>query len=253
MRVATRGVQAMAFDPADVIVPLSYRHPDEGLLVFSGTAFFLHDSGLLVTAAHCVEGHTGAFEIAAGKGERGPDGKAGVSRRAAEVIVIDSDADLAILKVETYRPKEAIRLYPGDTVPSNHFVMTYEYSTTSVERGKFLLAPATRIGNVTRARNFPSSRSKAGHMALELSFPALKGASGAPVLHWQTQALIGVVVANSSYHLLPAQIETVLDEKNEILEETKYMLPVGIAVNVRHLRSLLGRVAHLEGPSGAMA
>ena len=47
------------------------------------------------------------------------------------------------------------------------------------------------------------------------------------------------MIANVSYHLLPSQIESVLDERNQLLEETKYMLPLGIAVNVEAVRQML--------------
>jgi hypothetical protein len=64
---------------------------------------------------------------------------------------------------------------------------------------------------------------------LELSFPALRGASGAPVVEIRGTALFahGVIVANTEHHLLPAHIETVLDSKNQLLEERKYFLPQG--------------------------
>jgi hypothetical protein len=50
---------------------------------------------------------------------------------------------------------------------------------------------------------------------LELSFPALKGASGSAVTELRGSQLIvhGILVANTEHHLLPAQIETVLDER----------------------------------------
>jgi hypothetical protein len=74
--------------------------------------------------------------------------------------------------------------------------------------------------------------------ALELSFPALRGASGAPTIYnsddmWgnaNTQ-IVGIIVANASEHLLPAQIESVLYENNEAYEEVRFMLPQAVAVN----------------------
>jgi S1-C subfamily serine protease len=99
------------------------------------------------------------------------------------------------------------------------------------------MSPATRLGNVTRsmAVDFLGA---AGEDALELSFPALRGASGSPVLNQQLE-VIGLVVANASYHLLPAQIESVIDEKNKVTEEIKYMLPQALAVNCKFIRAFI--------------
>lgn len=76
---------------------------------------------------------------------------------------------------------------------------------------------------------------------MELSFPALKGASGAPILSNDSFHLWGIIIANVDYHLLPAKVESVLDNKNDIYEETHYMLPQALAVNVMHVRQLLSQ------------
>jgi hypothetical protein len=83
--------------------------------------------------------------------------------------------------------------------------------------------------------------------AIELSFPALRGASGAPLminepmayslLGKQSGGVIGVLIANASYHLAPAQIEEVLNADNTSYGETRFMLPQGLAVSVRHIRA----------------
>jgi hypothetical protein len=120
--------------------------------------------------------------------------------------------------------------------------MTFEYGTTVVAGGGITLEPATRLGHMTRMRFIQSTLGAAGDAALELSWPALRGASGAPVvLNDGTFRIVGVVIANVSYHLLPVQVESVLDEKNNLIEETKYMLPQAIAVNIKHLRAMYER------------
>ena len=78
----------------------------------------------------------------------------------------------------------------------------------------------------------------AGASMLELSFPALKGASGAPVMSGQFE-LWGVIIANVNHHLLPAQIETIYDDDGRVVEETQYMLPQGLAVHVNVIREFL--------------
>jgi hypothetical protein len=48
------------------------------------------------------------------------------------------------------------------------------------------------------------------------------------------------------------QVHTVLDEKNQILEETRFMLPVGAAVNIKHLRPMYERLGPLSGTTSRM-
>jgi len=45
-----------------------------------------------------------------------------------------------------------------------------------------------------------------------------------------------MLVGNMSYHLLPSQIETITNEDGKIVEETKYMLPLGIATHANAIR-----------------
>lgn len=95
------------------------------------------------------------------------------------------------------------------------------------------------MGNVTRTLDLTDRYGEAGRSALELSFPALRGASGAPVVSNLTFRLWGIIIANVSYHLLPAQIESVLDEQGQVEEETRFMLPQAVAVHIKHLRKVL--------------
>ena len=120
-------------------------------------------------------------------------------------------------------------------------IFTLEYGTTQVVGSSIALNPATRIGNVTRLLDLTEKYGLAGKSILELSFPALRGASGAPVICSKDFTLWGIVIANVSYHLLPAQIESVLNEQEEVEEEIRYMLPQGLAVNVMHLQNLLDK------------
>ena len=87
----------------------------------------------------------------------------------------------------------------------------------------------------------------AGRNALEVSFPAVRGASGAPLLYMVDQRgfyLIGVLVSNAQYHLLPAEVTVSLNVANTVADEVKYFLPQGIAVNIRHLQSMYERWFH---------
>jgi len=67
----------------------------------------------------------------------------------------------------------------------------------------------------------------------------LRGASGAPILTDKGFIVVGMIIGNMSYHLMPAQIETVIDAAGKTLEEVKYMLPLAIAVHAEALRKAL--------------
>ena len=99
------------------------------------------------------------------------------------------------------------------------------------------------MGNVTRFRNLQDKYGTKGEAMLELSFPALRGASGSPVVDMGPEIrLWGIIVANVSYHLLPVQVETVLQENGSLDEEVKFLLPQALAVNVKHVREFMNEI-----------
>ena len=225
----------MSFSPADIIVPVIAVHPDGSVQQFLGTGAFIGNPPLLLTADHVIRDWQGPFAITL------------VTQLnclfAAEIVKRDPKHDLALLKVNGYEPSNVLSLAEDQSQQLNQIMATFEYGTTTVAGKQINISPSTRLGNITRVLNMTDRFGPAGDDVLEMSFPALRGASDAPVVSNDGQfKLHGVVIANASYHLLPSQIETVLDEKNEILEETKFMLPQAIAVNVKHVRSLLNSV-----------
>lgn len=101
------------------------------------------------------------------------------------------------------------------------------------------VAPLLRKGHVVQAQvglhpSFPSVR------MLELSYPALKGASGSPVLNESGAEVLGVVVANRERELMPAQILTAVKEDGTSIEEVRYFLPNALAVAYDHVADILG-------------
>jgi len=75
---------------------------------------------------------------------------------------------------------------------------------------------------------------------LDLSFPALKGSSGAPIIVEHDGMVTGMIVANIERHLLPAQVERI-ETVDGIVEERRYFLPIGKAISSIHLREALCR------------
>jgi len=230
-------------DPTKRVVPIFAIDESNNIKHFLGTGTFVTDVPLLATALHVVKDWPGPFAIAVL-----PD-----THRIVRAVLAarDEAADLALLEVPGYPASESVRLAEDSEISSNQVVVTFEYGTTRTAGKSIHLAPATRIGNVTRTLNLTDRFGKAGEEALELSFPALRGASGSPVLSNTTFRLWGIVIANVSYHLLPAQIETVIDEDGQLAGAMQFMLPQGIAVHVKHLRNLLAqRQAPLGGAAG---
>ena len=188
---------------------------------------------LLATAEHVIRDYDGPLGITPFPHIR---------LYTANIVARHVDTDLALLEVADYSPPRALQLADDSEIVNNQLVTCFEYGTTRRLGKKTELAPATRIGNVTRSLRHLEVFGKAGDDCLELSFPALRGASGAPIISNMSGNLWGIVIVNYDYHLLPAPIESVLDEDNQIYEEIKFMLPQAIAVHVKHLRELLSRI-----------
>jgi hypothetical protein len=219
-------------DPAEVIVPVVGCGANGQVEAFLGTGFFVGPEGLLMTAEHVVRDWTGPIAISCMK-----DLSRGYS---AVVVERDVPHDLALLRVKGYQPPTVLKLGFDAAVNPNIQVLAFEYGTTRQAGKSIVLSPATRLGNITRIVDMPML-GPAGDRALELSFPALRGASGAPVMRSDDYTVWGVVVSNVSYHLLPAQIESVLDEENSLYEEIKYLLPQAAAVRIHHARGMFER------------
>jgi len=207
---------------------------------FLGTGSIVGDGSLLLTANHVIT----AFN--------GPQGilpMSDLSRPPYPVTLIDRDPahDLALLRIAEYRPPRPLVL-EFDEFSDNTTLMTFEYGTTRRKGSHIHLNPATRIGHMTRRLGPGDGLTSLTDDAIELSFPALRGASGAPVmineplqyslLQKVSGGVVGVVIANASYHLAPAQIEEVLNADNTSYGEVRYMLPQGLAVSVRHIRAI---------------
>jgi S1-C subfamily serine protease len=227
-----------SFKYLETIVPIVGIKEEENRPVprFLGTGTFIEPRPYLVTAAHVIKGWNGTLGIMPP-----PDGSRAFN---ANPTYVNPKTDLALLRVPDWSPQTVLKIAEDERVETfNQIVACFEYGTTRTLGETILFHPAWRMGNITRIHGPNSDVAKqygqAGEDALELSFPALRGASGAPVFAWQEPYLYGIIIANVSYHLLPAQIETILDEKNQILEETQFMLPQAIAVHARHLRTLI--------------
>lgn len=228
------------YEPSDFVVPVMDLDvvnlgKDGGREPFLGTGVFVHPTGMLVTCDHVLGQRNGNYGIIVEKPNR---------PFPVEVVLREPGSDLALLRTSGYQPPHTVPLEQDSEIALNKLIMCFEYGTTITAGNKIHFAPANRLGNVTRFQNLQHLYGEAGDYMLELSFPALKGASGAPVLSWNPPfRLWGIVKANIGHELMPAQVEKVVDEKGELSEETKFYLPQALAIHVKHLRKLLHQVS----------
>lgn len=216
---------------AETIVAIFAKSEEANKHIFLGTGGFFQPNNLLVTADHVLGNLNGSFAICTA---RYPN-----TWLPAELVRRNQAVDLALLDVPGYSPISSLEIAEEGEIRSNENVICFDYSTAEKRDDTIFLNPATRLGNVTRLVNLTEQYGKAGEEALELSFPALRGASGAPVMSNQTLKVWGIVIANLSYHLLPSQIERIFEPQGQISEETRFLLPQAIAVNAKQLRPLL--------------
>ena len=217
--------------PALSIVPLVGIHDDGGCGPFLGTGFFVGEPPVLVTCEHVLSSWNGQYGFSAHEDQPG--------LYSATPIRRDPNVDIAILEATDYSPPKTL-LLEEESPTLNNLVNCFEYGTTLVAGSNISFSPANRLGNITRILDLTDQFGPAGSHMLELSFPALKGASGAPILTWRPPFKVcGILKANVARELLPAHIEEVYDESGNIEASTQFLLPQALAIHVMHLRELL--------------
>jgi len=183
--------------PDESIVPV-FGIDDNNIKHFLGTGTFVEQKPFLVTAYHVIKDWTGKFVTVFVHDLQ--------HVYQLNVVIVDPDADLAVLEAPGCQVSQNIAIATTDEFLSNQQIVSFEYSTTRTVGKSIHLAPATCLGNITRMLNMTDKYGKAGDGILELSFPALRGASGSPILSNSEFQLLGIVIANVEYHLLPTQI-----------------------------------------------
>lgn len=223
--------------PERAIVPIVRYAPDRIIVELLGTGFFVGDDNTkhLVTAKHVIQ-----------NSPLRPDEKyavvltedSGIALAAISKVLAAADFDVAVCAIEQAHLTKVVPLsVAAFDPPLNGDVFAFEYSSTRIEKtdtGRHVsFEPYTHKGNIVRSYSstFPETTPTA---SLLTSFPALQGASGAPVLTAvkapKQFAVAGMLVANAQRHLLPAQVVTIHDGPS-YSETTSYFLPFGKAVS----------------------
>lgn len=220
--------------PTQVILPLVSVNDRGKVSGFIGTGFFVGEESLFVTAAHNVEIENTRFGVIYVENLE--------QIFPAKVIYINKLSDVAILEIDGYKPDKRLDLLSNGEIYLNLPVFSFEYGTTVTRGREIKFSPAARVGNVTRSFGKLQLMGRELTDALEVSFPALRGASGAPLLTNDGFVVIGMLVGNMSYHLLPSQVETAIDENGKVVEEVKFMLPVAVAAHANSIKQSYDKV-----------
>jgi len=204
---------------------------------FLGTGFFIDSEGTFLTAKHVLDGpELGKDEQLAGVIiPHGLKAYRILDVRYCEMF------DIAIGRLEGAEDIDGLQLATGDP-PMNRDVICVEFSGTSSEKlvdghTAMVFHPYFRKGNII-AEYVSRYPEPVPTECFELSFPALQGASGAPIIVEMSGLVAGMVIANIERHLLPAQVERI-DSPSGQTEEIRYFLPVGKALKWKHLREFV--------------
>ena len=194
--------------PESHIVPIIRTAKAEPIKQLLGTGFFVGRPGSLqiLTAKHVIESNPlqpgEGYAVAFGE-------KSGIRIRSIDGYQASSKYDFAFINGEGFPEASPLPIVEG-IAPLNVDVVTNEYSTTRIERlpdgrAHVSIEPLLHKGNVMTyyVSNFPET---VPTPSLLTSFPALQGASGAPVILSHNFAVIGILMANFERHLLPAQV-----------------------------------------------
>ncbi len=219
------------------IVPIVRASKTVPIAELLGTGFFVGQANSirLVTAKHVFE----SCQLAADeKYAIAFRGETGIPVIAISRVLASPDFDLAVADVPLEHIPTVMPLTLGKSDPAlNADVFTFEYSGTQIEKptpGQTHIAfePYTHKGNIVRSYDstYPE---KIKTPTFLVSFPALQGASGAPLLSGtpskKSIAVVGMTVANVERHLIPAQIVQIQEGK-DFSEKISYYLPFGKAL-----------------------
>lgn len=228
--------------PLECVAPVMMTSDTMGApFSFLATAFFIDKDGTFLTACHVFDNNPlaagQAFAIAL---TSVPNSRPEMYR--VTDLRFSREFDIAIGRADGFLPIEHLTLADHDP-PMNLDILTIEFSSSTSRldsQGRHVteLVPAFHKGYVTSSRSCHLPRLE-GARILEVSFPALKGASGAPIVVEATGDVVGMILANLERHLLPAHVETIEDESGGRTETHSYFLPRAYAISWHHLREFV--------------
>lgn len=231
------------FEPDKAIVPIVLATKGDpineilgtGCIVGNGENYYILTAKHIFNAEDLIEEDKYAFVL---------KGETGIGIYSISKITVALDYDVAICDIEYV--EGMLRLPFSKIQPAlNQDVFCFEYSTTSIVRnpggGKHVsFQPLAHKGNIMRyyESGYPEIIKTP---CFNTSFPALQGASGAPVIGSTKEKnfyIAGIIVANQETHLLPAQMVEILDG-DKYIERTSYYLPMGKGINASIISQII--------------
>lgn len=159
-------------------------------------------------------------------------------------VYVDQKHDIAIGKVKEWPYDEHYSIDSTGRIVMNVDVLTYEYSAShafrddSSGRTELKFIPTFHKGHITR-KYVDDSGFQRPVECIDLSYPAFKRASGAPVIvNDGSFSVVGLIIANVERQLLPAHLERI-ESPGGIVEERRYFLPMAQAIQAVRLRATL--------------
>ena len=227
-------------NPLKAVFPIILKRKSPETYDFLGTGFFIRSDGLFLSARHVFQ------DCAVSEGDEFEGCM--INHECTPYPICDlnfsQQFDVALGQMKGVIDIQPLTLANKDAA-MNFDILTVEFSGTHpelLESGQKALVfnPYFRKGHVIcrYESTFPTSIRT---VFMDLSFPALKGASGAPVIVERDSSVIGMVVGNTERELLPAQIERVTNE-GSCIEEIKYFLPTGKAMSWVHIADFVKSV-----------
>lgn len=213
--------------PERSILPIVAIGPSGYAQSVLGTGFLVGATPTIATAAHIFDDLEEGEDLRAAAVWPTRDG-------TATLIPLEQPRqidgrDIALIDIPRQEAMQSLPIVRGPA-HTNLQVLCVEYShsfPTRMPDGTRILTttPYCHMGNVVRCAPEVGLDGRPMY-AIETSFPALQGASGAPVVRMPDFAVVGMLLANRERHLLPAQVVRVVDGEDTI-EEVKYFLPFG--------------------------
>jgi hypothetical protein len=188
----------MIIQPRKSIFPIFVARRQNGfeMIRFSGTGFLIRP-GLFVTCWHCVaetlpieQGYLGMFQ--------GPPNHPDYVEWLEDISQDTNGGDLATGRVRA-EPDLTFQIAKADVVQGSDVTsFGYPFSGMKGERENRMPAVESRVfkGHIMRTFAFSHPGNPPG-LAYELSFPAPRGLSGAPVIDLATSCVVGVIFGNN--------------------------------------------------------
>jgi hypothetical protein len=232
--------QQLSMNPNTAIVPILHTTSDNRVVGLLGTGFLVGNT-TLVTAKHVLVGVELAAGDTMGFAHQAPDGTTGFY--GFSTFLSSRRFDIACVPNLDVPGSRSLPICLSE-VSMTADILAYEFSSSTGRLNqdgsqRFDLTPYSHKGNAMRhyISDFPEPHPTP---CFDTSFPALQGASGAPVVLADRFAVVGMLVANTERHLIPAQIARVVVDA-VTTEEIRYFLPLGRAIEGKLIAAFLAK------------